>query len=571
MAPASTSPDGGLSSASPPGAPPESSSALGPFQASRPSRASTISAELTAPPTTANEASVPPGAGPPPSATAAVPAPAGDPYTALASQREGAWLTYQPRLGSYAACGSHRCPGSPSTPTQLFGSAMERSVPLRLHRLQYDWQQYARSGVTVAELLSRPCLRPDLVRIQRIHEAGLVDEASFALRRLLKEGGGVAYQIPDGISSDRTFAYSIEEAEYVDRMAFHLFREGPWDLNRFVLPEDKGLYVCPCPYPYSKPLVALQKSACSLMRLYSVAVAHFDWSAYPAAGEEDGCVFLSAAFERGLSVHDFPELPPSVRDSFPSVGVHPLLPPVQKHFGFACADSAHPAHPRLAYNYEREWDWSLCSAYMTEVSINERVFIQLCQTIAWIERLTPGLPTAFFHPLEHHSPHLLWAFEAVVDLMVRASEVSDLHHHSWMDITTGTRSAFLAYDARGDAFLSRLVTSPSGRLPTGKRGGVGSEARKGRRKRYRHLDAVAPVSVFPPSSQTRAPPSSGNHEREGASEPSPMSASLPIPPLGASVSRPVPGSAVRALTLSMEDLREVPDLTQVLGGSWDRA
>ena len=201
MAPASTSPGGGLPSASPPGAPPDSSPALGPFQASRPSRGSTVSAELTAPPTsTAKETSVLPGAGLPPSAMAAVPAPAGnpntahpsDPYTALASQREGAWLTYQPRLGSYAACSSCRCPGSASTPTQLFGSAMERSAPLPLHRLQYDWQQYARSGVTVAEILSRACRRPDLVRIRRIHEAGLVDEASVALRRLLAEGGGVA-------------------------------------------------------------------------------------------------------------------------------------------------------------------------------------------------------------------------------------------------------------------------------------------------------------------------------------------------------------------------------------------
>ena len=86
----------------------------------------------------------------------------------------------------------------------------------------------------------------------------------------------------------------------------------------------------------------------------------------------------------------------------------------------------------------------MCGAYMTEVSINDGVFIQPCQTIAWIELLAPGLPSASLHPLEHHSPHLLWAFEAVVDLMVRASEVSERHHHSWMDYTTCTRSAFLA-------------------------------------------------------------------------------------------------------------------------------
>ena len=108
----------------------------------------------------------------------------------------------------------------------------------------------------MAELISRACLRPDLVRIRRIHKAGLVYEASFALRRLLAEGGGDAYQILDGIPSDCTFAYSPEEAEYVDRMAVHLFREGPGDPNRFVLPKVKGLYVCPRPYSYSKPLVA---------------------------------------------------------------------------------------------------------------------------------------------------------------------------------------------------------------------------------------------------------------------------------------------------------------------------
>ena len=50
-------------------------------------------------------------------------------------------------------------------------------------------------------------------------------------------------------------------------MAVQLFREGPGDSNRFVLPGVKGLYVCLRPYPYSKSLVAIQKSACSLMRL----------------------------------------------------------------------------------------------------------------------------------------------------------------------------------------------------------------------------------------------------------------------------------------------------------------
>ena len=92
-----------------------------------------------------------------------------------------------------------------------------------------------------------------------------MDEAPFAPRLLLAEGGGVAYQIPDGILGDRTFSYSAEDAESVDLMAVHLFGSEPGDPGRFVQPEVKGLYVYPRPYAYSKPLVALPKSACSLM------------------------------------------------------------------------------------------------------------------------------------------------------------------------------------------------------------------------------------------------------------------------------------------------------------------
>lgn len=125
-----------------------------------------------------------------------------------------------------------------------------------------------------------------------------MDEASFALRRLLAEGRGVVYLIPDVIPGHSTFAYSAEEAEYVEQMAVHLFWGEQGDPSWFVQPKVKGLHDCPRPYAYSKPLVALQKSACSLMRLYSVAVVHLDWSTYHAAGKSTA----ASSYPRRLNV-----------------------------------------------------------------------------------------------------------------------------------------------------------------------------------------------------------------------------------------------------------------------------
>ena len=101
--------------------------------------------------------------------------------------------------------------GGSGSSTHWFGESCEGSVPLPLSRLQYPWGRHAPSGVTVAELLARPSLRPDFLRIRRIHEAGLVDESTSALRRLMVDGGGIAYQVPDAIPGDRTFAYSLAE------------------------------------------------------------------------------------------------------------------------------------------------------------------------------------------------------------------------------------------------------------------------------------------------------------------------------------------------------------------------
>lgn len=56
----------------------------------------------------------------------------------------------------------------------------------------------------------------------------------------------------------------------------------------------------------------------------------------------------------------------------------------------------------------------------------------------------------------------------------------------------------------------------------------------------------------------------GIHEFERESQPSPVSALLPIPPLDEPVSVPMSGWAVRNFTLSREDVREVPCLARVL-------
>ena len=76
---------------------------------------------------------------------------------------------------------------------EWFGVPLERSTPLPLDRLRFPWCRYARFGITVAELLGRRSLRPDLLRVRKEHEAGRGEEASLLLARLLAEGGGAAY------------------------------------------------------------------------------------------------------------------------------------------------------------------------------------------------------------------------------------------------------------------------------------------------------------------------------------------------------------------------------------------
>ena len=193
-----------------------------------------------------------------------------------------------------------------------FGIPVDRSTPLPLEHLRFPWCRNARSRITVAELLGRRSLRPDLLRVRKVHEAERGEEASLLLARLLAEGGGAAYQIPAAIDGDRTLAYSLPEVEYVDRMTDYLLRHVPPSPLEFVLSSVTGLYVSPRPFAYSKARVALQKSACSLMRLHLVAIAPHDWAAYRHCGEADGRVFRWAIFADGLSPRSFLSLPDAV-------------------------------------------------------------------------------------------------------------------------------------------------------------------------------------------------------------------------------------------------------------------
>ena len=176
-------------------------------------------------------------------------------------------------LGRFHARGSESVVPSPKG---LLGVPLQRSTPLPVRELQYPWTRFARVGITVGELLATPSLRPDLAWIRKISEVGLADQSELALSRLLAEGDGVAYQIPDEIAGDRTFTFRIDEERYVGQMAAYLAGADPDPSVRFILSEVPGLYVYPRPFAYTKPRVALQKSAASLMRIHGIAVAHWD-------------------------------------------------------------------------------------------------------------------------------------------------------------------------------------------------------------------------------------------------------------------------------------------------------
>ena len=294
------------------------------------------------------------------------------------------------------------------------------------------------------------------------------------------------------------------------------------------------------------------------MRLHSIYLAPHDWSSYRQAGEVDGRVLRSALFERGLSTDDFPELPTSIREVFSSLGVHVLLAYALKHFGYACSDRHHPAHEVFIYNVEREWAWSVGNAFMNEVSVNARFFVQPGAVLCFLGRVAAELPDVPLHPHEHGTQHVPWSYSFVLDLMHPSLEVAVCHHRPWTDYTTNVRSNFLAYDRRADALVAR-PNPPAGPTSRGG-GGVGSAAREARRKRYRNLDGEPSTPLLVEANPFRAPPGFDASQFVAVGSPTPS-----LPPLN------IPGGAsLQHFRLTREEIRAVPDLVRALGSSVDR-
>ena len=149
--------------------------------------------------------------------------------------------------------------------------------------------------------------------------------------------------------------------------------------------------------------------------------------------------------------------------------------------------------------------------------------------------------------------------------MHRASDASTGAHRLWTDFTFGERAAFLPYDARSDSFVACSGSGPPRFSWAEARGGVRSEARETRRKRYRELDAVSPTPAFVGSNpfQLAAPAAS-------VEAPNPTPTVPPIPPMDPVVLKETPEPEVRYLQVSPSEVAAIPELSQALGSSRDR-
>ena len=298
------------------------------------------------------------------------------------------------------------------------------------------------------------------------------------------------------------------------------------------------------------------------MRIHQIALASTDWSGYWHRDEEDGRVFLSASFSPGLSRGDFPELPVAIGGSLPSLGVHPLLPYVVKHFGFACSDPRHLVYEDLVYSLEQEWAWCLCGAYMNEVWLHGRAFVPPVEVLSFLGRLAPTLPDGPFHPVERGSPPVPLSYSSVLDLMHRAVMVPERNRQPWIDYSTGTRSLFLAYDCQGDGFLAR--PNPPAAGSSRSKGGVGSAVREARRKRHRDLDGEPPAVVLAGANVVRDLPDVDHHT---VARPT-----LPLLPSLGSVDHPgAPRSAALNLEVARDELTAISRLSRALGSFIDRS
>ena len=219
------------------------------------------------------------------------------------------------------------------------------------------------------------------------------------------------------------------------------------------------------------------------------------------------------------------------------------------------------------YNVEKEWTWAVGNAFMNEVSIHGRVFVQPTGVLAHLGIVAWDLPIVSLHLLERSSLHVPWTCAFALELMHRACDVEDRHLHYWTDFTTGINSSFLAYDPRGDTFVARLVVVTPSPRRSGVVGRVGSAPRSSRKKRYRDLDSEpAPYGLAGAIPAHEAPAAMGVHG-------SPASPSVPpVPPLHTTPTyAPTDGTPVRRMTVERSDIRAIPMLIRALGDEGDHS
>ena len=219
------------------------------------------------------------------------------------------------------------------------------------------------------------------------------------------------------------------------------------------------------------------------------------------------------------------------------------------------------------YNVEREWAWALGNAFMNEVSIHGRVFVQLIEVLSSLGRVAWDLPCVPLHPLERSTRHVPWTYAFVLELMHRACDAGERHLRLRTDFTTGVQSAFLLYDHQGGTLVARSAASAPSSRRRGNGGGVRSASSLGRKKRYPDLDGEPPACVFAGSNPSLESPVLVGDRLPTARLPVP-----PVPPLDSVPTRaPTIGVAARRLTLELGDIRAIPTLTRALGAASDRS
>ena len=192
---------------------------------------------------------------------------------------------------------------------------------------------------------------------------------------------------------------------------------------------------------------------------------------------------------------------------------------------------------------------------MSEVGINRRVFVQPSKVLAYLERVIVGLSNVSLHWHERNSPHVLWTFGSVLELMQRASGGGTGTQCLWTDMTLGQRSAFLSYYAGSDTLVA-CEESKTPRFPGMEAlGGVVSAARETRRKLYRDLDSVSPTPVLVGSTPFQAAASVAP-----VVAPKPVPTVPPIPPMEPVVLEATPLSEVCYLQVSPGEVAGIPEL-----------